>query len=297
MNKKGMKTILVPVDFSDQSRNALDYAILIARRLNMGITLFHAFHPSWDEAIDDAYKLIGHYEITGTPRDNKEKLHFWTIALSSAETEIPCDSVFTMGELSDSIRELMSVRPVDLIVMGTQGAGGLKGLLVGSNTTRVMEKSSCPVIAVPSAYKTTGIGKMVFATDYREGDNLSIRFLGEMSKCFGSELYVVHVLDKSDGPGEDESLSGSFVKGLAMILENDKMEFRCLAGKNIEEALHQFILEQKVDLLAVSMTDKSFMTTLFKRGLTWKLAYHSNIPVMVFSVVKETETKRAVNAF
>src|SRR6186713_999780 len=98
-----MKTILVPVDFSENSRNAVDFAISLGSFLKMKLLLLHVFHPSLPEAIGDTYKLMGNKTITGTPRDVKLDLDTWKQAVISSHEGLRCENIFSKGDLANEI--------------------------------------------------------------------------------------------------------------------------------------------------------------------------------------------------
>ncbi len=284
-----MKTILVPIDFSENSKNEMDYAIMLATHLKMKILLLHAFHPSLPEAIGDTYKLMGNKDITGTPLDVKRDLETWKQAVLSSNKELKCETIFCEGPLDDEISRVMMKRKIDMIVMETKGAEGFRKAFSSTQTMKVIEIVNCPVVVVPPGFKFRNWDNIVFATDYRESDDQSIMFLGQLAKSFGSGLDVVHILENQSQAGADESLSENFVKGVAKEIKYDGIKFHCLNGTGIHETLRLFITERKADLLAISFTDRSLMTSLFKSGLTWELVYHPEIPLMVLPLMQDEE--------
>lgn len=277
-----MKTILVPLDFSDNSKNAMNYAILLANKLNMKLLLLHAFHPSMAEAISDSYKNLTHKNITGTPKEMENELKIWREAVTNSEKNLLCDTIFAEGDLADKIAELMEETPIDLIVMGTKGATGLKEVFIGSNTAKVIETISCPVIAVPAGYQFRDIKKIVLATDYHDSDIASIRFLVKLAKRFDSELTVVHITDGDLKPRFEDDLLEYFRGQVGKSIAYNKMKFHLLEGADISKILNEFITEQRVDLFAISTEDRIFTGPLFNRGLTKKFAHHIQVPLLAF---------------
>lgn len=277
-----MKTILVPVDFSDNSKNAMDYAILLANKMNMKLVLLHAFQPSMVEALVDAHKIAANREITGTPTQLQKELKIWKEVVDSTEKNIQCETVFAESDLADAIIDLMNERPIELIVMGTKGASGLKEMFVGSNTSWVIEKSKISVIAVPAGYEYNEIKRIVFATDYHDSDIDSIKFLVKLSKRFNAKLDIVHIADGDIKPRFEDDLFEHFVKGVKEQVPFDAMNFHLLDGDNVNEALNEFIAKQKADLFAISTEERFLVGPLFNRGLTKKFAHHTHVPLLAF---------------
>lgn len=277
-----MKTILVPIDFSENSKNAMDYAILLANKLKMKLLLLHAFHPSVVEAISDSYKIATHKPIGGTPKELKRELNIWGEAVTSSEKRLKCETVFAEGDLADVITELMEERDIDLIVMGTKGATGLKEVFMGSNTAKVIEEFSCPVIAVPQGFQFNDIKKIIFATDYHDSDIISIRFIIKLALLFDSELIVTHVAEGDLKPRFEEDLLQYFMERIGKSVSYDKMKFHLLDGTDINKSLTKFIDDQNADLFVISTSDRLFKGPIFNRGLTKKFAHHIQVPLMAF---------------
>lgn len=262
-----MKTILVPIDFSDNSKNAMDYAILLANKMNMKLLLLHAFHPSMVEALVDAHKIAVNREITGTPIQLQKELKIWKEVVDSTEKNIQCEAVFAESDLADAIIDLMNERPIDLIVMGTKGASGLKEVFVGSNTSWIIEKSKISVIAVPAGYEYNDIKRIVFATDYHDSDIDSIKLLVKLSKRFNAKLDIVHIADGDIKPRFEDDLLEHFMKQVKEQVTFDAMAFHLLDGDNVNEALNEFITKQKADLFAISTEERFLVGPLFIQGL------------------------------
>lgn len=262
-----MKTILVPVDFSTSSKNAMDYAILLANKLRMKLILFHAFEPS------------GKFDTLGKVEN---ELKIWKEAVLATEKTIPCEVAFEEGELAEEIIELMKEKAIDLIVMGTKGASGLKEAFIGSKTSWVMENVSIPVIAVPAECQFSGIKKIVFATDYHDSDVASIRFAAKIARRFHAELTVVHIATGDLKARFEDHLMQHFTGKVTKSVTYEKMNFRLLEANDVSKALNDFIYKEKVDLFAIAMEERIFLGPLFNRGLTKRFAHHIQTPLLSF---------------
>jgi nucleotide-binding universal stress UspA family protein len=93
----------------------------------------------------------------------------------------------------------------DLIVMGTQGLGGLRKWLIGSTTERVLRRTRTPVLAVPAsaaepalaadAAAAPQLGPIVAATDFSETSLRALRWAADLAEEFGSPLYALHIVE------------------------------------------------------------------------------------------------------
>jgi nucleotide-binding universal stress UspA family protein len=145
-----VQTILVPLDFSDNSKVVLEWAAHLAREHESKVVLFHAYHlPVEFQQLEGAY----------LPPD------FWANVKAEAqqslgrfEEQLRADgltvrSVVREGYAATAIVDEATEQEVDLIVIGSHGLSGLKHLLLGSIAERVVQKAPCPVLTVKPARK------------------------------------------------------------------------------------------------------------------------------------------------
>ena len=140
-----LERILVPVDFSDCSLDALEYAAVVAQQAKASLLLLHVLEPV-------SYGLdftLGH----GRTREQVREI--WTkrleeLASSLRVRQVPVESQLRGGLPADSILDSARTLPCDLIVMGTHGRRGISHAFSGSVAEAVLRKALCPVIAVRS---------------------------------------------------------------------------------------------------------------------------------------------------
>ncbi|MDF0650058.1 MAG: hypothetical protein CV081_03650 [Nitrospira sp. LK265] len=137
------KRMLVPVDFSDCSLDALEYGALVAQRSQASITLLHVLEPV-SYGLDFTLPRVANREQVRTELTNR--LSKLVSALISAD--VPSDFVISGGLPADSILDTARSRSVDLIIMGTHGRRGFSHTLFGSVAESALRRSSCPVLTV-----------------------------------------------------------------------------------------------------------------------------------------------------
>ena len=279
-----MKTVLVPIDFSANSQRAMDYAVMLAQKLEMKIILLHAYHPSKAEKISNSYRLWTEKTLIGTPEEMEFELAAWCHDVQSMPNAPACSSIFIKCDLLDEISYMVETHAADLVVMGTKGASGLKEVFMGSNTARVIELVSCPVIAVPDSYVFKEIKKIVFATDYHEKDISCIHFLGAFAKKMNADLSAVHMSDGELKPSYEIELLNYFKTEAEKVLESQQMHFHLLSGEIVSLSLFDFITQEKVDLFALSLKERLIKGSVFNRGISWRLAHHIQIPFLTFPI-------------
>lgn len=140
-----LERILVPVDFSDCSLDALEYAALIAQRSKAALILLHVLEPI-SYGLDFTFPRKAKRE--SIKAGHTRRLSDLVSALLSAG--VPSEFLMVGGLPIDSILDAARTQTADLIVMGTHGRRGLSHALFGSIAESVLRKSSCPVLMVRS---------------------------------------------------------------------------------------------------------------------------------------------------
>jgi nucleotide-binding universal stress UspA family protein len=139
-----IKTILCPVDFSDDAYAALDYAAVMAKQTNAKLIVLHVV----DNPLTDFYGPHGanfYAEVEHAVEKSKGLL---AEALRTHAPGVSCDIVVKHGKPYDEILELASDEHADMIVMSTHGWTGPKRLIIGSVAEKVVRTAPCPVLTI-----------------------------------------------------------------------------------------------------------------------------------------------------
>jgi|RhiMetdeSRZDD1v2_1073273.scaffolds.fasta_scaffold210404_5 universal stress protein A len=143
----GFQKIMVPVDFSEHSQRALDYAVGLANRFGAEVVVFHCYqlpippfgHPPYTTVLPDSYVgAVREAAIQATRR--------WA---DTARTQgVRVREEISAGFPANEIATLAKDVGADLIVMGTRGLSGLEHVLLGSVTERTIRIAPCPVLTI-----------------------------------------------------------------------------------------------------------------------------------------------------
>ena len=139
-----LKHILVPIDFSDCSKKALQYALPLAKEHQAVLTLLYVVPPTYRGGefggIDYA-TLESEMDVSG-------KKELAKLAADEVRGKVLTDTVVRVGSPSREIIEMARSLPADLIVISTHGRTGLKHVFLGSVAEHVVQRASCPVFVV-----------------------------------------------------------------------------------------------------------------------------------------------------
>ncbi|HUH48203.1 MAG TPA: universal stress protein, partial [Arenibacter sp.] len=166
-----MRRILLPTDFSDNSFDAIRYALLVFKNLKCTFHLLHTYMPP----IYNSEYLIGSPGQIGLgdviQETSKTQLEDLKSRLEN-QYDNPKHSFIVhtaFNTLLNEVIETIASEKIDLVVMGTKGATGAQEILFGTNTAHVIKKAKCPVIAVPPKFKYEAPKDILFPTDYEIG--------------------------------------------------------------------------------------------------------------------------------
>lgn len=137
--------ILVPIDFSEPSRKALDYAVPFARQFGAKLTLLHVVEPVAAPDFANSFPLmVENDKITAACKAQLQLL----IKQKAIEPKLVEKTLVRQGRSFHEISEAARTLKVDLIIIATHGYTGLKHAFLGSTAERVVRHAPCPVLVV-----------------------------------------------------------------------------------------------------------------------------------------------------
>lgn len=270
-----MVNILVPTDFSDLSRVAIDYAVKVANKLNGTLTLLHVVTVIQPTRASMRLRLEAlEEELMRVAKEDMELLK--AELAGKLKTSKPIDHRIVQGSsFNAAVKNEAKKLRSGLILIGTRGANGLKKVVLGSNTASLIEISHIPVLVVPELAEFTSFKKLVYATDLMHLDS-ELATLLPYIKTFESTVHVFHAVstEKAAAPAEAN------IKAAIAKVDYDKFKIRVVVDKDVDKAVEAYVKETSSDLLATFTHEHSLYEKLFNRSLTRKLAFQSRLPLL-----------------
>ena len=155
-----MMNILLPTDFSENSRNAAAYALQFFRDIPCHFHLLHVL------PIPANKMTTGYISMSPEVQENFNKLLQWLETIHQ-NPDHTFNVSFKADYLIDAVRAKVQEKDIDLILMGTKGKTNNEGVVIGKNTSDVMMKVKCPVLAISEHASFTEHKKILFPTDYK----------------------------------------------------------------------------------------------------------------------------------
>ena len=139
-----IKHILVPIDFSDCSKKALQYALPLAKEHQAALTLLYVVAPAYGAGESGG---VDYAQLEASMRAGGEK-ELAKLAVDEVRGEVSAATLIRVGSPAREIIETARSLPADLIVISTHGRTGLKHVFLGSVAEHVVQRAPCPVFVV-----------------------------------------------------------------------------------------------------------------------------------------------------
>jgi len=285
--------VLVPVDFSNYSLKAALVAFDIAEKLSSKMVLYHSCPqpefltiPYSDVIVYDS-ALFLNYEMT--EKETNEKFEDFLNQLTSRIDyarwkKAKPEYIIKVGDAEDDILSYISIHPPKLIVMGIRGGDAESDDLIGTTTAGVIFNSKVPVLAIPEKTPDNWLPnfhKIAYATIFESNDFIAIDRLMKLMAPFDTKVICLHV-DQGNNPLLDEAMLEGMKEALCEKYPQANFECHLVHNKNLPQAIDQFIVENKVDVLALTTHRRNLLTRLFNPSIARKMVLHTQTPLLIF---------------
>lgn len=261
--------ILCPIDFSDHSLYALDYAINLGNKLGAGLHLFTAYSVPHStgrlRSLDEDIKKSVLEDLADVLAKISPKI---TTGLK------PLYSVMA-GNSGRVISEFSKSHDIDLIVMGTQGKGSISNIFLGSVAKKVVDNATVPVIAVPQPLKANmDETSVVLNLDEKVVTNdFSLTFVKNFVTKLNLTLDVFHAVSVSV---PDDKYKETVSK-LGELVRDVKIE----GSDNITQSIKLNAEKNNYSMIIMIRRPHSFWSRLFMDTHTTTELAMTRIPIMI----------------
>lgn len=287
----GIKRILCPVDFSECSAKAYEYAHSIAR--HYGAKLFVQHVAERVITPFDGYEPQNQFEELYAHQSDEAQKRYRELAGSVADG-VEQEFVFQRwGPAADFILLFAEDYEIDLIVMGTHGRRGLDRLIMGSVLERVLRKTRSPILAVrsphPDAPKAgdhpVNIRRILFCTDFSEDSPRALEYALSLAMQYDAELSLLHVLEGTRGEPEIEQQKQNALASLQEGLPSEAADWASIvpvvrAGKAYEEIIRH-ATEIQSDVIIMGVRGRNPVDLTLFGSTTHRVVQLGPCPVLV----------------
>jgi nucleotide-binding universal stress UspA family protein len=285
--------VLCPIDFSEFSVKAYDYAQSLAWHYNASLLLEHVtesmppMYPYY--AFPNAY-----VEISQELRSNAEQ-QIQEFAKTHTRPGVQPECSVHEGAVANVILDLAEAQAVSLIVMGTHGLRGIERAMLGSVTDKVLRKAHCPVLAVrkPAHDLVTQAGvldviqlqRILCCTDFSDQSEQALEYAVSLAREYEAELTLLHVLEGVAGSADVENEIAKAMENLEKQLSpetrtNCKVNTLVRIGNPYQQII-ELALESRTDLIVMGVRGRNALDLAVFGSTTYRVVQLGPCPVLV----------------
>lgn len=275
-----MNHLLVPTDFSDNSWNALEYAVRLYKNKPCTFYILHIGNLRQSDINSNSFA----FPKEKISRSLKEKLN----SLFERTKTLPINknhhfiALQEYGNFIDIIRKTIDEKKIDLIVMGTKGASGIKASIIGSNTGDVITKVLCNVLVIPEKAQISVPKEIAFVTDYNVFYTYPIlKTLTELQRITKAHFHVVHVSNNNIDLITSQEKNKAYLLEYLRETATDTHNFHHIIDKSTKTAILNFVDDNQIDMLTMVAKNLNFFQQLLFDTTIEKLSFHTTIPLLV----------------
>lgn len=267
---------------------ALDAAVRFAQKVKGQIFLYHRSNlpPNWDEATEEQKS----FNTLARKRDKEMKAQFESIISNYGNTGLNINPIHSPGDLFENTEELVEQYEIDLIVMGSEGATGIKEWYTGSNAEKISETVDVPVLIIKNKIDEFPLKQIVFASEFEEAAKQAFLELIELVRDFDTTIHLLYICSIKEFVVSQEILDNMHeFKDLCPDLP---CNIHTRAGHSVESGIQFFMKNTGADLLCLVHRPKGSFEKLWTGSNSSKLINHLECPVLSIPVEdKELEVK------
>jgi nucleotide-binding universal stress UspA family protein len=279
-----IKNIMVPVDFSDASKKAVNYGLSFALESEARLILAHIGPPdaaAYDQAKKDLLELI--------PPECRERMTFEIIVKG--------------GNVQSELLGIVEDREVDLVVMGTHGRGYVERMLLGSVTERMLRKLHVPILTVshldPEREIHTpapvAMQRILYATDMTEGSEEGLGFSIRLARAFDATLMVAHVIRfgevafqgvetaalQPDYAGEIRTRAEEELSRMVGLTSDGSVPIETLVAEGIPyDTIEELARQHRADLIVINLQNKGRLERAVLGKTAERVIRTATVPVL-----------------
>ena len=268
-----MKKILVAIDFSECSINALEHSISIANKAESDLQMIFVIKP---ETSRDIF-TEGPQTLASMVKDKFEEM----VEKYQPQLKKKLKYVIREGKIYGEIIKEAEDKNVFLLVAGTHGASGFEEFWIGSNAFRLVSASTKPVITIRGGVKISRVlKKIVLPIDSTMETRQKVPFTAYMAKIFDAEVHVLSVYSSS--VADIKRLVDSYSEQVMKHLSEDNIKFvlENVEAENVTESTIEYATRVDANLISIMTEQEKTAKNLLLGPYAQQMVNHSPIPVL-----------------
>ncbi|TYB72555.1 universal stress protein [Bizionia gelidisalsuginis] len=274
-----MLSILLPTDFSENSVNAINYALAFFKNQKVQFYFMHTYRNAFYDHSDLKSRKDFEVVLTKVKKESQENLENLLKKVNESESnpKHSYHSISAFNTLVEESNDIVDDKNIDLIVMGTKGKSDARNIVFGSQAFQVLKYVQCPVLTIPAQYTNTALKRILFPTSYLiPYKQRELELLCVLAKLHRSAVDVVHVSTSNKLSIRQED-NQKFIKE---ALINSTVNFSVKNGKNITQGISEYIQENDIDMLTMVNTQYSILEDMLFPSKIDQVSLGLEIPLL-----------------
>ncbi len=301
-----MKNILCATDFSDFSNQTIPYGVALAKEFDAKLYICHVIDLS-------AIAIYGEFQLNPVDQQNRiKKKAGEQLEQLIGEQPVKWEPLITVGHIADEVSRLVKEKEMDLVIAATRGRSGLKRLILGSVTERLMRVLSCPLLIIHSPKhefidpinQEIRLKRILVGCDFSPDSDLAFQHALSLAQEFEADLHLAHVIEPSVSNEllkPDKALIAKIQQGLhhhlteklmAMVPEDARNwcrpQIRILEGHPYQE-LGGYAKTEDIDMIVLGVRGHGLVKTLFLGSTTDRVVREAPCPVLSVSTKAQND--------
>jgi nucleotide-binding universal stress UspA family protein len=278
-----VKKIMVPVDFSEPSKKAVNYGLSLASEFKSRLVLTHI--AAFDTAIYDKAKME---MLQLIPADYRDQLDF--------------EIIVKAGDIRQELLAIVEENEIDLVVMGSRGRSYFERMLLGSVTERMLRKLHVPILTVSHLDPEKELHKpgivplqrIVYATDLAEGSQVGLEFSIRLARGLNGHLTVVHVVQAFDvvSHGLETAFAPDYnaearvhaaerLSQVVSLVSDGSVPITTVLADGVPyEAINRIAAQKNADLIVINLQGKGLLDRALIGTTAERVIRTATIPVL-----------------
>jgi nucleotide-binding universal stress UspA family protein len=279
-----MKKILVPFDFSKTAITAFRFALDIAAQSRGTVHLLHVIELSFvnDPIVMPVMTFDGAFFEDLREKTNKE----FDKIISKYNLDGKVTKNIEFGSIAKMIREFATRQSIDLIVMGSQGASGLKEIVVGSNAEKVVRNSSVPVLVMKDYYKGP-VKNIVFPNtlELEKMQDFTMK-VKALQAFFNAKIHIVYINTPTNFTPDTITLQR--LKDFAKRFMFKDFTINIFNHQFEEDGILEFTKTVNGDLIAMGTHGRKGISHLMQDSLAENVVNHAQSSIWTYNLKLES---------
>jgi len=269
-----MKTIIVPLDLSDESLNGLNLAMMLATKTGANILLVHVIGKNTGDYYKQMEKenQLAQTKFEGILRKYKEKVNL----------NFTLSYIIKEGKIFKEIADLADKHEDVLTVLSTHGTSGFEELFIGGNAYKIASHSRNPVITVRRSKIPSNIDNIVLSLDMTFQTREKVPYTVELAKKFGSKIHLLAI--RLSNLKSIEKKLHQYAEQVASYLDTNKVPYTVehLQGSNLTDLTLDYSRSIDADLISIMTEQEKSASNLLLGNFAHQMINKAYIPVLSF---------------